>query len=101
MTALSVPQSDLMDIPQFLERYATKFQHEMFRLETLDYYGGEDELLNEWLRGGSPPLWADDMPWRVNLRSKIAEGSICSRVHLVEEPLSPYLRWEIDWGSIS
>jgi hypothetical protein len=98
VSSAQLSRGALMNIPDFLERFATKFQQEMFRLETLDYYGGEDDLLNEWLGGGAPPLWADDMPWRVNVREKIAEGKTCSRVHLVQEPLSSYLQWEIKWG---
>jgi hypothetical protein len=82
----------------FLQRYARTFSNEMFRLETLRYYGGEDGSVQEFLKGGNPPAYPDDMPWRANIIEKVEQGLLCTRVHLVPEELSDYLRWEIEWA---
>lgn len=67
-----------------------------FRLETLQTYDVEveHESFAEFLRTGrldSP----GDVEWRAMIRRHVAAGRTLQRVHVVEEPLTDYVRYEI------
>jgi hypothetical protein len=79
-----------------------RFEHEAFRLETLPVYTVEQEqpYFAAWLAGTVPPL--DEVPyfveWQNSIRAATAAGRRISRVRVVEEPPTPYQRFEV-WGS--
>jgi hypothetical protein len=66
-----------------------------FRLETLQRYDAEYERdkLAAFLRG--EPL--DPLPasWQAMIREHVAAGRRLERVHVIEEPLSDYIRFEL------
>ncbi|MER7557330.1 DUF6879 family protein [Nocardioides sp. NPDC126508] len=67
-----------------------------FRLETLQAYDVEveHESFAEFLRTGqlaSP----GDVEWREMIAGHVAAGRSLQRVHIVEEPLTDYVRYEI------
>lgn len=67
-----------------------------FRLETLQAYDVEEEheSFAEFLRTGrldSP----GDVEWRGMIAGHVAAGRSLQRVHVVEEPLTDYVRYEI------
>jgi hypothetical protein len=67
-----------------------------FRLETLQAYDVdvEHESFAEFLRTGrldSP----GDVEWRAMISGHVAAGRSLRRVHVVEEPLTDYVRYEI------
>lgn len=67
-----------------------------FRLETLQAYDVEDEheSFAEFLRTGrldSP----GDVEWRAMIADHVGAGRTLQRVHVVEEPLTDYVRYEI------
>lgn len=66
-----------------------------FRLETLQSYdaGYERPKLAAFLRG--EPL--DPLPesWEAMIREHVAAGRRLERVHVIEEPLSDYIRYEL------
>lgn len=75
-------------------------QHDLFRLETLDLYevrtDGSD--YDRYLRGEPGPDMARKQPWMDRLAADAARGLRNYRVHVVRSPLSPYLRYECEWG---
>ncbi|ANY08064.1 DUF6879 family protein [Pseudonocardia sp. HH130630-07] len=73
----------------------------VFRLETLQVYrgSGEDEWIGAFLGGADrpPPDPAQD-GWESMLRSMTAAGVTVQRVHVVVEPLTDYMRFELAWA---
>lgn len=71
-----------------------------FRLELLDLYdvasdGGE---LARYLAGEPGPDPDHKNPWLDHLRRERAAGIRRYRVHVLTTPLTPYLRYECEWG---
>lgn len=78
-----------------------EFRHSVFRLETLQEYrgSGEDEALAAFARGDAvPPYDPTDEPWEAMIRRNVAAGRAVQRVHVVVEPLTEYLRYELTWA---
>lgn len=75
-------------------------EHDLFRLETLDVYevqtDGSD--YDRYLRGEPGPDMARKTPWMERLAADAARGLRNYRVHILRSPLSPYLRYECEWG---
>jgi hypothetical protein len=84
---------DLAD-PEFGQLF-TGVQSSWFRLETLQHYDVEYEHAEfaAFLRG--EPLSAAPGPWQTMIREHVAAGRELVRVHVVEEPLSDYVRYEL------
>lgn len=74
------------------------FERSAFHLEALDYYAEVLDLFERYLAGEpSPP--ADPFPeWLQLVRDARAAGKDISRVHAISGTLSPYTRFELDWG---
>ncbi len=77
---------------------------EWFKLEVLQDYSGEDgsPSLQAWLKGDrqkSVELMKKhaDLDFLASCQEKIQNGVKLIRVHVVEEPRSPYLEWEIEF----
>ena len=85
--------TDLSD-PAF-RRLFTEIRSSWFRLETLQRYDVEYERedLAAFLRG--EPLDTTPGPWQATLRDHVAAGRRLTRVHVLEEPLSDYVRYEL------
>lgn len=75
------------------------FEREAFRLEMLDDYSksGSVDAYQSFLAGEaqSEDYNAD---WVEEVRSLTAAGKRIYRVHVLSRPLTPYLRFELDWG---
>lgn len=85
--------------PEFSEWFS-RFRFSCFRLETLPSYGGsgEDSSLAAFLAGGNPPPDAERRDWTRQVQAAAQHGRSMSRVHVVTEPLTDYLRFEIGWS---
>lgn len=85
---------------QFETRLA-KARYSVFRLETLQEYrgSGEDEWLAAFEAGASapPPDPAQDA-WETLLHAHRDAGRVWQRVHVVREPLSRYMEFELAWA---
>lgn len=67
-----------------------------FRLETLQYYAGDDEELDEYRRGLPLREWSvRTSPYLRRLAAATLAGQQWSRVHVVTQPLSDYVRFEL------
>jgi uncharacterized protein DUF6879 len=78
----------------------TAFRHTAFRLETLDRYdvGYEEEPLRRFLAGKPKPHDDAKQAWVRTIADALAAGKRMERVHVVTEPLTDYLRFELAWG---
>ncbi len=76
----------------------TSFTRSAWRLEALDRYE-EDDACRAYFRGEpqSPPD-PDFDAYLDNVRGMAAQGRQIGRVHAIVGPLTPYLRYEIEWG---
>lgn len=85
--------------PEFSEWFS-RFRFSCFRLETLPLYAGsgEDASLAAFLSGRWPPPDAERQDWARLVRAATQSGRSMQRVHVVTEPLSDYLRFEIGWS---
>ena len=76
------------------------FHYSVFRLETLQVYAGsgEDEGIAAFHRGDPqpPPDPAED-EWAALLRANRDAGRTQQRVHVVTEPVTDYLAYELTW----
>lgn len=83
-----------------LQRLLGDFQESTFHLEALDRYRveGEIEIVEAFLRGEpQPPRIAAIEEWVARIPRLRAQGRM-TRVHAIAGPLSPYLRYEIEWA---
>jgi hypothetical protein len=81
-----------------LDRLWDASRHEIFRLETLPVYTvpEEEERLAAFLRGETLPVRTPDTsPWLRRLADTVARGVRLYRVHVVDLPLTDYLRYEL------
>lgn len=76
------------------------FHLSAWRLETLQQYGnsGEDERLRRFLAGESYVPTTAKEQWLSTVRDNLAAGRTMGRVHVVTEPLTDYMRYELTWG---
>lgn len=77
-----------------------EFQRSCFRLETLQRYGGsgEDASITEFLAGATPQPHPGKREWMDLVRSAIRDGRSMQRVHVVTEPLTDYVCFEVAWS---
>lgn len=84
---------------QEFEDLFDSFTESAFRFESLDSYMIPEEAV-EYRRflNGEPLPTADKDQWGQFVRQNVADHKKIQRVHAVSMPLTPYLRFEIDWG---
>jgi hypothetical protein len=84
------------DIDSGFER-GTLFERSAYRLELLDWYTSPatERRLARFLAGEKVTA-AERASWLATVRSARAAGATMSRVHVVAEPLSDYLRYELN-----
>ncbi|MDQ3708058.1 MAG: hypothetical protein M3387_01910 [Actinomycetota bacterium] len=87
-----------MRIEEFAQLFGS-FQRSAFRLETLTEYRVDDEqeTFRLFLQGKPlPPHQPSE--WVRLVQDAVAAGKTMERVHVVPSLLTPYLRFEIEWG---
>ena len=86
----------VISFEQLVQDFDSLFRHRVFRLETLDYYDApnEHEPYARFL-AGDPADWTWREPWKRIVRETRASGRIMQRVHIVSEPVTPYIRFEL------
>lgn len=86
----------MLDERQLGEYIDEHFKSTLFRLETLDHYAAnaEDNDFRRYLAGESSPT----STWHEVIRAEVARGLHTYRVHVVQSPLTDYLRYECEWG---
>lgn len=78
----------------------TSFAHTAYRLETLQGYdvSYEDESYAAFLAGQPMPTDVAKNEWTTMIAGATRSGKSFRRVHVVNEPLTDYLRYEIGWS---
>ena len=91
-----VTQNTVISFEQLVQDFDSLFRRRVFRLETLDWYDApnEHEPYSRFL-AGAPADWAWREPWKRLVRNVRASGRTMSRVHVVSEPDSDYVRFEL------
>jgi hypothetical protein len=80
------------------DSYFDRFTTDVFRLETLQAYAvsEEDERLRAFRTGAArPERSVRNSPWLARIAVTTVAGKHWQRVHVVEHPLSEYLRYEL------
>jgi len=84
------------------ELMLTSLQSSAFRLEALPQYlvDSEAEAFSAYQRGELllPPRSKDQQWWEALVREHAAAGRVLQRVHVLPDVITPYLRFEIEWG---
>lgn len=103
-TSVSQPGAVIMTPGEFDTRFTGLFEHEAFRLELLDRYDspGTQERVQRFL-AGQPDDPAVRGGWDAVITEAREAAKVMSRVHVVAEPLTDYLRFELDFyrGSVA
>lgn len=83
-----------------LRQLFATFERSAFRLETLQSYGssGEDPALDAFLAGQPYVRPPGKERWLANIARARSVGATMSRVHIVREPLTDYMRFELTWA---
>jgi hypothetical protein len=71
----------------------------LFRLEAKQQYliPGEEEKFNAWREGRQVPRSTpDNNDWYREIRDSVRAGRTWQRVHVVDQPLTDYLRYELE-----
>lgn len=78
----------------------TSFGHTAYRLETLQQYdvSYEKEPYAAFLAGRPQPEDPSKDEWASMIRDALQVGRVFQRVHVVAEPLTDYLSYEIGWS---
>lgn len=90
----------LLHAEEFERKFHT-FRSSVFRLETLQVYAGsgEDDAIEAFERGDlSPPPDPEQDAWEAMIRANLAASRTMQRVHVITEPLTPYMRFELAWA---
>lgn len=87
------------------DQYWDDMKKEWFKIEVLQDYSGEDDgpSLAAWKNGDkeeSKRLFIDQVvrrakAWQLSCQTKVKNGVQLIRIHIVEEPYSEYLEWEL------
>ena len=82
-----------------LGRLLSGFRRSAWRLEARDRYAADADL-HAYLRGDPlpPPVDGGMAAYLENLRALPGQGRSSGRVHALVGPLTPYLRYELEWG---
>jgi hypothetical protein len=76
-----------------------RHKQDLLRLQTLARYASisDGEDLERYLRGEAEPNAPHKQAWLDRLASDAEHGRIRRNVHMVEQPLSDYLRYQFEW----
>lgn len=85
-----------MTTDEFIRLFST-FERSAFRLETRQQYLVDEEadLVRAFLAGRPPPPSTAMDQWLALIRANTNAGKRMERVHILERPLTGYVRWEL------
>lgn len=85
--------------PEFSAWFA-RFRVSCFRLETLQCYlgSGEDDSIGAFAAGQTPQPHPGKREWMALVGAAVRDGRTMQRVHVVTEPITDYVRFEVAWS---
>jgi hypothetical protein len=77
----------------------SRHKHDLLRVQTLARYtvASDGEDFERYLRGEEDPVAPQKQAWLDRLAAGVQEGRVRRNVHIVEQPLSDYLRYQFEW----
>lgn len=88
---------------KLFDKWWDEMTNEWFKVEVLQDYAGEDDgpSLRNWIKGDKQTAIeliksSDYSKWAKDCREKLAQGVKLIRIHIVEQPLTDYIEWEIE-----
>lgn len=86
------------------DRYWADMKQEWFKIEVLQDYTGEDDSpsLRAWLAGDRQKSLdllkqTTHQGWSERCKQKHDQGVLMRRIRVIEEPLTPYTEWELEF----
>jgi hypothetical protein len=99
--ATLVPELTKLDIPDFaaFRRSVRQTPGDSYRVQTLTQYGvpSDDDDFRRYLEGGEPQSPYRE-PWFQSLCEDAEAGRAYRNLHVVNGPLSDYLRYQFEWA---
>jgi hypothetical protein len=96
------PEIADLEVPNISTWIGEHHRTDLLRIQTLDSYGsGSDgDDVRRYLSGAPAPSSPARNEWFKKLRDDAAIGRIRRNLHIVREPLTPYLRYAFEWGYV-
>jgi hypothetical protein len=96
------PELAELDVPDLSAWINDRHRTDLLRIQTLDSYGsGSDgDDVRRYLSGAPAPSSPARDAWFTKLRDEAAAGRIRRNLHVVHEPLTPYLCYAFEWGYV-
>lgn len=96
------PELADLDVPNLSAWIGEHHRTDLLRVQTLDSYGsGSDgDDVRRYLAGAPAPSSPAREEWFKKLRAEADAGRIRRNLHIVHEPLTPYLRYAFEWGYV-
>ncbi len=98
MKTLSDSEAD-----RLFDKYWDEMGQEWFKLEVLQDYSAEDDSLSlrSWYRGDKQKSIeqikaSEYREWIESCQKKLEQGVKLIRLHVVNKPYSPYIKWELE-----
>jgi len=90
----------VLTVAELGEYIESRLNQSAFRLEQLDRYDvdSDGDDFARYLRGEPAPNPERKQRWLERLRKEREAGIFRHRVHVLRTPLTPYLRYECEWG---
>lgn len=85
--------------PEF-SAWFSQFRRSCFRIETLQCYGGsgETDSIETFLAGDTPAPHPGKREWMQLVSAAVRAGKVMQRVHVVTEPVTDYMTFELAWS---
>lgn len=96
------PELADLEVPNLSAWIGEHHRTDLLRIQTLDSYGsGSDgDDVRRYLSGAPAPSSPAREEWFKKLRAEAGAGRIRRNLHIVQEPLTPYLRYAFEWGYV-
>lgn len=78
---------------------AGRHERDLLRVQTLARYtvASDDDDFARYLAGASEPAARQKQAWLDRLAADARQGRVRRNVHVIEQPLSDYLRYQFEW----
>lgn len=94
-----IAEMEVHDLGDYLDQ---RHKTDLLRVQTLGSYGAatDGNDFHRYLSGAAYPESPARDEWFAQLRAEAAAGRIRRNLHIVREPITPYLRYAMEWGYV-